>query len=225
MVPAVATRNALIVAGGWATHEPEAGAERVRALLAHEGVAATVHTSLDPLGDPELLRAQALVVPIWTMGEIPDAYERTLVAAVRDGVGLAGFHGGMGDSFRSATDYQWVVGGQFVAHPDEIVDYRVELVPGHPLAAGLDDFDVRSEQYYMHVDPSNDVVATTTFRRPDAPWIDGVVMPVAWCRRFGRGRVFYSSLGHTAAELDRPPVRELLHRGLRWALGRWPPAT
>ena len=211
--------SALIVAGGWEGHEPELAARVVSRLLADEGVTAEVHETLAPLGDPELLRAQALVVPIWTMGELPAENERTLVDAVRDGVGLGGFHGGMGDAFRASGDYQWVVGGQFVCHPDGIVDYRVEVRPDHPLTAGIGDFDVHSEQYYMHVDPSNEVLATTTFHRPAMPWVDGVVMPVVWRRRFGAGRVFYSALGHVAAELEHPPVHELLRRGLRWAAG------
>ncbi len=214
----------MVVVGGWEGHEPEAAAERVCALLEAEDVRPTVSRSLDPLADADLLAAQAVVVPLWTMGEIPAEHERTLVGAVEAGTPLAGFHGGMGDAFRAAVDYQWVVGGQFVGHPDGIVDYRVDPVPGHPLTAGLEPFEMRSEQYYMHVDPSNDVVATTTFVRPNAPWIDGVVMPVAWRRRFGRGRVFYSALGHQAADLDRPAVRELFRRGLHWALtGAVPP--
>ena len=56
---------------------------------------------------------------------------------------------------------------------------------------GITDFDYPSEQYYMHVDPANEVLATTTFSGEHAPWIEGVVMPVVWKRRYGEGRVFY----------------------------------
>ncbi len=221
-VPAVTERHALIVAGGWDGHQPEASAALLAGLLAEEGFTPTVATTLDVLADAELLRRQALLVPNWTMDDLPSEHEQTLVQAVRDGVGLGGVHGGMGDSFRKAEHYQWVVGGQFVGHPDGVVDYHVDLVPDHPLTVGLQGFDVHSEQYYMHVDPSNEVVATTTFHRPHLPWVDGVVMPVAWRRRFGAGRVFYLSVGHTPQDLEPEPVRTLLRRGLRWAGGLSP---
>jgi type 1 glutamine amidotransferase len=140
-----------------------------------------------------------------------------LTAAVEGGAGLAGFHGGMGDSFREAVEYQFMVGGQWVAHPGNVIDYRVDIVSDDPIVAGIASFDYRSEQYYMHVDPGNEVLATTTFSGEHAPWTRGVVMPVVWKRRYGEGRVFYSSLGHKAEELCRPQVAAILRRGMAWA--------
>ena len=107
-----------------------------------------------------------------------------------------------------------------MAHPGDIIDYRVNIVRGDTITEGIDDFDYRSEQYYMHVDPSNEVLATTRFSGEHAPWIQGVVMPVAWKRRHGLGKVFYSALGHAAKEFEVAPMRKLLLRGLRWA-ARW----
>ena len=69
----------------------------------------------------------------------------------------------------------------------------------------------------MHVDPSNEVLATTTFTGDHAWWIDGVVMPVVWKRHYGKGRVFYSSLGHVAEEFNVPQMREIYRRGANWA--------
>ncbi|NJO37463.1 MAG: hypothetical protein HC871_07400, partial [Rhizobiales bacterium] len=139
-------------------------------------------------------------------------------AAVRGGVGLAGYHGGMGDAFRNEPGYQFMCGGQWVAHPGNIIDYRVDITrPDDPIMAGLTDFAYRSEQYYMHVDPANEVLATTTFTGEHAPWIDGVVMPVVWKRRHGDGRVFYSSLGHVASEFEIPEMATIVRRGMLWA--------
>ena len=207
--------DALIVWGGWDGHQPEAFAEICAQLLRDEGMDVEIASSLDALRADALTRL-SLVVPIWTMGTIPGDRLTALLEAIRDGVGIAGFHGGMGDAFRDAADYQFMVGGQFVAHPDGIKDYVVNLVDD-PLTAGLDDFRLHSEQYYMHVDPSNHVLATTTFAPDTAPWVTGTVMPVAWTRRWGDGRVFYSSLGHAPEELDVPEARELLRRGMVWA--------
>jgi type 1 glutamine amidotransferase len=208
--------DALIVWGGWDGHEPEAFAEHYAAVLRDEGFDVEVSPTLDVL--KELDERLRLIVPIWTMGEIaPDQLE-PLQAAVAGGVGLAGFHGGMGDAFRGSPEYQWMVGGQWVAHPDDITDYQVTIAdPHHQITRGLGPFRMRSEQYYMHVDPSNHVLATTEFRPASAPWVHGTVMPVAWTRRWGDGAVFYCSLGHTTADLAVPEVGELQRRGMVWA--------
>lgn len=210
--------DALIVWGGWEGHQPEAFAEICAGLLRDEGFGVEIASSLDALA-ADALAGLSLVVPIWTMGAIPAERLTALLGAVQSGVGIAGFHGGMGDAFRDATDYQFMVGGQFVAHPDGIKDYVVNVVDD-PLTEGLADFRVHSEQYYLHVDPSNHVLATTTFAPETAPWVSGTVMPVAWTRAWGAGRVFYSSLGHAPEELDVPEARELLRRGMAWAARR-----
>jgi uncharacterized protein len=157
-------------------------------------------------------------VPIVTASTIGKEALDNLCAAVEGGVGLGGWHGGMGDAFRKEPAYQFMCGGQFVAHPGNIIDYRVTITrPDDPVMAGIADFDYRSEQYYMHVDPSNEVLATTTFSGAHRRWIEGVVMPVVWKRRYGHGRVFYSSLGHVAAEFEVPQMASILRRGLVWA--------
>jgi type 1 glutamine amidotransferase len=159
-----------------------------------------------------------LIVPIVTMATITSEECENLSATVARGTGLAGFHGGMGDSFRAAPAYQFMVGGQWVAHPGNIIPYRVTITNrDDPITRGIDDFDYRSEQYYMHVDPSNEVLATTTFGGEHCPWIEGIVMPVAWKRRHGAGHVFYCSLGHAATEFEIAPMRTLILRGMLWA--------
>ncbi len=210
-------REAMIVWGGWAGHEPEAGAAAVKGLLEAEGFAVRVETATTAFADPAI-HDLSLIVPIITMAGIEKDELANLEAAIRGGVGLGGYHGGMGDAFRNAPDYQFMVGGQWVAHPGNVIDYRVNVTrPDDPVMAGISDFDYRSEQYYMHVDPSNEVLATTTFNGDHAPWIDGVVMPVVWKRHHGAGRVFYSSLGHVAKEFEVLEMRTILQRGLAWA--------
>lgn len=210
-------RQALIVWGGWEGHEPEAGARLLKAMLEEEGFAVRLENTTVVFADPAIADL-SLIVPIYTMSKLAKAEEANLTKAVENGVGLGGYHGGMGDAFRESTDYQFMCGGQWVAHPGNIIDYRVNIVRrDDPIVAGIDDFQYRSEQYYMHVDPSNDVLATTTFSGEHAPWIAGVVMPVVWRRRHGKGRVFYSSLGHAAKEFEVPQMRTILRRGLVWA--------
>lgn len=210
-------RKALIVWGGWSGHEPDKGAAIVRGMLEEDGFEVRVETTTEAFGDPSV-HELSLVVPIYTMSKIEKAHAVNLAAAIEGGVGLAGYHGGMADAFRESTEYQFVVGGQWVAHPGNIIDYRVDVTkPGDPVVQGISSFPYRSEQYYMHVDPSNEVLATTTFNGEHASWIDGVVMPVVWKRRHGKGRVFYSSLGHVASEFEVPEMRTILRRGMNWA--------
>ena len=212
-------KKAIMVWGGWEGHEPKQCVDIFAPILEEEGFAVTISDTLDTYKDRDLMAEQDLVVPAWTMGQIEGEQEQGLLAAVDSGVGIAGWHGCMADSFRNNTTYQFMVGGQFVAHPDGIIDYTVNIAaPDDPIVAGLDDFQMHSEQYYMHTDPGNEVLATTTLEgRQSAPWVNGTVMPVVWKRAWGAGRVFYSSLGHVARDFDVPQAHEIQRRGMIWA--------
>ena len=210
-------REALIVWGGWSGHEPEQGAHVVAAMLEEADFKVYIENTTEAFADPSIAD-MSLVVPIVTMAKIEKEEAQNLTAAVQGGVGLAGYHGGMCDAFRDCIEYHFMCGGQWVAHPGGIVDYRVDVAkPDDPIMAGVSSFAYRSEQYYMHVDPANEVLATTTFSGEHASWVEGVVMPVVWKRRYGKGRVFYSSLGHVTSEFAVPEMRTILKRGLLWA--------
>lgn len=210
-------REALIVWGGWSGHEPEQCAAIIRDMLEEDGFKVYVENTTEAFADPSI-KDLSLIVPIFTMSKIEKEEVQNLTSAVEGGVGLAGYHGGMGDAFREAVDYQFMVGGQWVAHPGGVIDYRVDITrPDDPVMQGIESFPYHSEQYYMHVDPSNEVLATTTFNGAHAAWIDGVTMPVVWKRMHGQGRVFYSSLGHVSAEFQVPEMKTILRRGMNWA--------
>jgi hypothetical protein len=210
-------RKALIVWGGWDGHTPRDSAAIVADMLRANDFEVTVSDATAAYADPGL-PGNDLIVPMVTMSEIAKEELSGLTAAVRAGTGLAGFHGTMCDSFRTETEYQFMTGGQWVSHPGNIIDYTVNVTrPDDPVMAGIGDFPYRSEQYYMHVDPSNEVLATTTFSGAHLADVAGVVMPVVWKRRYGQGRVFYSALGHTAAEFAVPQMRTIFERGALWA--------
>jgi len=213
-------KKALITWGGWDGHEPEQCAKIFEEVLKIENYDVEVVATLDIYLNEEKMSSFDLVVPVWTMSTITPEQEQGLLNAIKSGAGIAGWHGGMGDSFRNNTEYQWMVGGQWVVHPGNIVDYAVNIVKkDDPIVAGLNDFKMNSEQYYMHVDPGNEVLATTTFsgKYGDAEWVAGTVMPVVWKRRYGKGKVFYSSLGHVASDFDVFEAKEIVRRGMLWA--------
>lgn len=211
-------KKALLVWGGWPGHEPEQGAKLFAAFLQEQGYQTRLSDTLDIYLDEAIMPQMDLIVPIWTMGTMTQAQESGLLEAVKAGAGLAGWHGCMADSFRQNVAYQFMVGGQWVAHPGNIIDYTVNIrQPEDPIVAGLSDFWMHSEQYYMHTDPLNDVLATTTFSGEYAAWINGCVMPVVWKKRWGQGRVFYSSLGHVRSDFDVPEALTIVQRGMLWA--------
>ena len=204
-------KKALIVWGGWDGHEPEQVAEVFAKQLRQHGFEVEVHDTLDVLTEKDLTELD-LIVPEWTMGSITGDQCKAVLEAVKGGVGVAGVHGGMGDAFRQSVSWQFMIGGQWVAHPGNVIDYKVHIVDhADCVTRGLEHFDMKSEQYYMHVDPSNHVLATTTFD------INGCTMPVAWKRMWGKGRVFYSSLGHVAKDFDVPEALTIITRGMLWA--------
>lgn len=212
------SKKALIVWGGWDGHEPEKCSTIVRDVLTGEGFEVTVGTDQEVWADAEGLAQYDLLIPNVSHGTLSREQEQGLLAAVKAGSGLGGWHGGAGDSFRNNPNYQYAVGGQWVQHPGNIIPYTVNITNhDDPITAGIPDFQMESEQYYMHVDPSNEVLATTTFSGEHDPWIEGTTIPVVWKRRYGAARVFYSSLGHVAKDLQVPEALTILTRGLLWA--------
>ena len=208
-------KKALVVWGGMELHTPERGAHVVRDLLEAEDFAATVTDDYEALGAADI-GTNDLVVPVITDGVLAPEKMAVLIAAIRAGTGLAGYHMGLATSFRASVPFRYAAGCYWVAHPGNIITYRVD-VGEHPLLAGIESFEHTSEQYYLNYDPAVEVLATTTFSGEFDPWRKDVVMPVVMTSRHGEGRVFYSSLGHTADELAGGPVREILRRGLLWA--------
>jgi type 1 glutamine amidotransferase len=217
-------KNILFVWGGWMGHEPDKCRDIFVPWLESEGAVVTVSDTLDSYVKMNL-GGLDLIIQAWTMGQINGQQEKALEEAVKSGVGLAGWHGGLGDSFRNNTEYQFMVGGQWVAHPGGVIDYRVNITDHKdPVTNGLSDFNMKSEQYYMHVDPNVKVLATTTFGDAHASWIGGTVVPVVWKKVYGKGRIFYSSLGHVAADFKIPEALEIQKRGIRWAsMSRYEP--
>ncbi|WP_068674181.1 ThuA domain-containing protein [Oceanobacillus sp. Castelsardo] len=213
-------KKALIFQGGWEGHEPKDVAKILADILRKENFEVKITDTLITLEEDDLSNYD-LIVPNWTQGTIMKEQLQALMDAVAKGTGLAGLHGGMGDSFRMETEYQFMVGGQWVAHPgNDGMTYQVHILdPDHPLTEGMEDFTVVSEQYYMHVDPAVKVHATTRFPIAEGPHqVNGEVdMPVVWTKKWGKGKVYYCSLGHIAEIVRMPEVIKLVRKGFVWA--------
>jgi uncharacterized protein len=209
-------KRALVVRGGWDGHEPVATTDRYAKFLSEQDFAVTTSETLDVYLDD--LSGFDLIVQHWTMGTITSDQLSGLLAAVRAGTGFAGWHGGIVDAFRDQPGYHLLTGGQFIHHHKDFVRYTVLPVGDHEITAGLGPFEVYSEQYYLHADPSNEVLATTEYLPdPDRPEIGTPTMPVTWVREHGTGRVFVTAIGHRMADLESAPVHEMITRGLLWA--------
>ena len=214
-------KKALIVWGGWDGHEPKQVAELFARVLKEDGFECEVSNTLDAFKDEQKLMDLSLIVPCWTMGKISNEQANPVFKAVRNGVGIAGCHGGMCDSFREHTEWQFMTGGQWVAHPgNDGTPYKVSITNvRHEITAGISDFAIKSEQYYMHVDPAVRVLATTRFPVADGAHVGNgpVDMPVVWTKVYGSGKVFYNSLGHHADVMASEPCLTIMRRGFLWA--------
>ncbi len=213
-----AGKKVLMVWGGWEGHEPKRTVDIFAPWLKQQGFEVEVANSVEAYADAEKMKNLSLIVQAVTMGQITPEQEEGLLGAIRNGAGMAGWHGGIADSFRGHTEYEFMVGGAWVEHPGGIIDYEVNVTRrDDPITRGLADFRMHSEQYYMLVDPGVEVLATTTFSGQAVPAIKGVVMPVVWRKLYGKGRVFNTTLGHAAADFNVPQAREIVQRGMLWA--------
>jgi uncharacterized protein len=227
-------RQALVVRGGWAGHQPVEATDLFIPYLKEHGFAVTVADSPAPYADPDLMGGIDLIVQCMTMSTIEKDQLAGLIAAVEGGAGLAGWHGGIADSYRNSADYLQLIGGQFVAHAakmppgertgeqsDNYVEHRITMLPaaaGHPITAGIGDFDLTTEQYWVLADDYIDVLATTTTAtRPWGAWQRPITAPAIWTRQWGAGRIFVATPGHRVEILRDPNVRTIVERGLLWA--------
>jgi len=213
-------KNVLIVWGGWEGHNPELFSNMIESWLIDNSANVEVSNDLNIYSDYNYLKMFDLIVQSVTMSELKKEQEKNLLKAIRSGVGFAGAHGGIIDSFRESTDYQFMTGGQWVEHPGGMTDFKVNIVENQ-FTQGIEDFEIYSEQYYIHVDPNIEILAKTTFNGKTYPWIDNVVMPVAWKKKYGSGKVFVITIGHDPNEFKKYENGwKLLKRGLIWAASK-----
>src|SRR5258706_1847604 len=219
-LPSLKGRKVLFTYGGWPGHEPEKFRDYMVPWLQQDGAEVVVYDKPDSYADKTLMDTIDLIIQVFTMSQITKEQEKGLLDAIeKNGTGMAGWHGGMGDAFRNNPDYQFMVGGQWVAHPGGVTDYTVQITDhADEVMKGLKDFTMHSEQYYMHIDPNTKVLATTKFNGKIDSWIDGCVIPVTWKKMYGKGRVFYTSVGHSVDHIATvPDAIEMLKRGIKWA--------
>jgi hypothetical protein len=213
-------RRALIVRGGAEFHDPVGTTDSFLPFLGEHGFTVEIADSLKVYEDAQLLAHTDLIIQCWTTGDLTPTQFDHLDAAVRSGVGFAGWHGGIVASFTERR-YQWMTGGWFVCHPDGFVAHELTVLPqraDHPIVAGIDRVALHTERYWVLTDPLNDVLATITFpAEPDSPWREPVTHPAVWTRQWGQGRIFVSTVGHHLPDLDVPEIRRLTERGLLWA--------
>ncbi|WP_105565922.1 ThuA domain-containing protein [Microbacterium halophytorum] len=226
-------RRALVVRGGWEGHHPVEATELFLPFLSEQGFEVRVEESNEIYADADEMTRTDLVVQCVTMSEISREAVMGLRAAVEGGTGLAGWHGGIADSYRANSDYLQLVGGQFATHPAKHPDAReggpadnylphtidiTELGRAHEITAGIDDFALDTEQYWVLADDLNDVLATTTHpTQPYHPWHRPITSPAVWTRQWGRGRVFVATPGHEPDVLRNENVRTIIERGMLWA--------
>ena len=224
--PTLNGKNIIYVYGGWEGHKPEESVDLIVPKLRAEGANVKIFDSLSVYSDQMIMNDTDLIIQAWTMGKITEKQFQGLEKAVMNGTGFAGWHGGTGDSFRDNLMYQFMVGGQFLFHPGGSIDHSIKIIDkSDPITNGLKDFDLKkTEQYYMLIDPNIKVLAISEFDRDkyenlekEENKITGSTMPVVWKKNYGKGRIFYSSIGHNLADFEVSEVMTMQMRGFRWA--------
>ena len=211
-------KKILVVYGGWEGHQPKIFAEKITKWLLDQKAEVKLVKGTSIYTDSNVMNDLDLIIQHITMSKMSPLETKGLISAIARGVGLAGCHGGLGDSFRDNTEYQYMVGGQFVKHPGGQVTYTVNIESENdPITVGIKDFSLHTEQYYMHIDPNLEVLASTKFSGIHDSWIKGAVVPVVWKKLYGKGRVFYNSIGHSKETFEIPEVWTLIKRGVVWA--------
>ena len=207
-----------VVWGGWEGHKPELFASHVEKWLISQNADYNIVNGLDAYDNYDELIKYDLIIQSVTLSQISEKQINNLIKAIRSGVGIAGAHGGLADSFRNNTNYQFMIGGQFVAHPGGKVKFKVKMLEDE-LTDGLNDFEIFTEQYYLHYDPNVKIIANTKFNGETYSWIKDVVIPISWKKMYGKGKVFYVSIGHDPDEfMIHKDGWELLTRGFLWAI-------
>jgi|TARA_B110000977_G_scaffold137327_1_gene174443 type 1 glutamine amidotransferase len=227
-VSSLKNKKVVYVWGGWKNHHPEKTVDLFVPWLRSEGAIVEVFNTLEVYADTAVMEQADLIIQQWTMGEMTKNESKGLQKAILNGTGMAGWHGGTGDSFRGNLNYQYMIGGQFVSHPGGKSEFTVKIIDRKdPITKGLKDFYVKNtEQYYMLMDPNVKVLATSKFTKASylkkgskksENVVTGSVVPVVWKKNFGKGRIFYNSLGHNIEDFDVPVLMEIHKRGIRWA--------
>lgn len=227
------TKNALVVRGGWDGHQPVEATNMFIPFLQANGFTVRVEESPTVYADAEYMAGVDLIVQCNTMTTIERAEFEGLRTAIEAGTGMAGWHGGIADSYRNNSDYLHLIGGQFACHPgkhedervgeqaDNYVPYRVEMLPAaadHPITAGIDDFELVTEQYWVLTDDYIDVLATTTLASNEwDAWNRPVTCPAIWTRSWGAGNIFVATPGHRVDILADSNVKTIIERGMLWA--------
>jgi len=227
------SKQGLIVRGGWDGHMPIETTDLFIPFLEAAGFQLRVEETPAVYADAAYMRTVDLIVQNNTMSTIERDEFAGLQAAIVNGAGMGGWHGGIADSYRNNADYLHMIGGQFAHHAakapsdrtgeqsDNYIPYTVNITDlgrRHEITAGIDDFDLVTEQYWVLSDEYNDVLATTTQGvRPWDAWNRPVTTPAIWTRQWGRGRIFVSAPGHRLEVVEDPHVRTIIERGLLWA--------
>jgi hypothetical protein len=218
--PTLKNKKVLFTYGAWEGHKPKESTEFFGPIIESEGASVIYSDNIEIYANEEKMKSFDLIIQAITMGRIKNSQLKGLSNAVKNGTGFAGWHGGIGDSYRSSQVYQQMVGGQFVSHPGNHIDFDVQISKiNDPIINGIKDFRViNSEQYYMLIDPNIKVLAKTYFTNKYEEGIGGSVMPSIWKKNHGKGRVFYNSIGHHLGEFKTiPELMEIQLRGFRWA--------
>ncbi|MBB1059735.1 ThuA domain-containing protein [Lysobacter spongiae] len=203
---------------GWRHDSIPDAIAALRAIAGELGMEVVATEDATAFSPASLAGYDAVVFASTTRDVLDDAQQRAFEAYMRDGGGYMGIHAA------ADTEYDWpwygdLVGAWFANHPEGLQATQVRFEQPGVLDEG-ESWPATDEIYNYRRNPRGRVRVIATV---DETTYDGGTMgddhPIAWCHRPGRGRAWYTGLGHTRAMYADPRFRRHLARGLRFASG------
>jgi type 1 glutamine amidotransferase len=187
---------------------------------------------------PANLEAQKIDMVIFanTTGELPLPDKEGFIKWIEAGHAFSAMHSGS-DTLHNFPGFREMLQGEFKTHGDQTPADLIAGDKAHPANGGLGDtWDIKQEEMYLFKEGTHDrakVRELWYMRHAPMNKNKEEFVPVSWCRMAGKGRVFYTSLGHredlwdeTDAVKDRinPPAISKQYQahilgGMKWALG------
>jgi type 1 glutamine amidotransferase len=159
--------------------------------------------------------------------DLDDSQKRDMMSFIKgDGKGFVGVHAALDTNFKW-PEYGEMIGGWFDQHPWSTFNAQIiNEDPSFPAVRHFPNAFVKYDEIYQPKEWSRDKVhvllsldpAKLDYAAPNIHRTDHD-FAVAWAKSYGKGRVFYSSLGHTRESWDDPDIRKMYFEAIKWVLG------
>jgi type 1 glutamine amidotransferase len=173
---------------------------------------------------PESLKNYQLVIFANTTGDLPLPNSEGFIQWIKDGGAFVAMHSGS-DTFHGYKPYIEMLGGEFEGHGAQVSVECLNKDPNHPATKHFGpSYNIGGKKEEIYIIKSYSPAAVHELlvldKHPNTQKPGHYA--VAWCKEFGKGKVFYTSLGHNEFVWEREDYQKHIMGGIKWALGLEP---